>query len=182
LEYHTTAEWDEVLWSQAENIYDQAFPHEGRKSRTVVRKMFQKQMCQLHTVTDETGIIGMALTGFNEEAAVLIIDYIAIREDLRSKGYGALLLNYIRNWSEMDFGCIGIIVEVEADLTPENSRRIRFWKANGFQLTSHVHQYIWVPEPYHAMYLAFNPLIRLPDDGEKLFRYITQFHEKAYRR
>jgi GNAT superfamily N-acetyltransferase len=180
MDYHTTVEWNEEIWIKAEQIYYQAFPAEGRKTRAIVRRMFEKRMCQLHLATEGSVTIAMALTGINDEAHILILDYIAIRHDLRGKGYGELFINYIKKWADTTAACLGIVVEVEAEPTPENIRRIRFWEKCGFQLTEYIHHYIWVPEPYHAMYLNFNQENYLTADGEKLFHYITQFHKKAY--
>jgi GNAT superfamily N-acetyltransferase len=180
MEYQTIAEWNEKIWTKAERIYYEAFPKEGRKSRAIIQRMFEKQMCRLHIATENSELIAMALTGVNNH--VLIVDYIAIKDVLRGKGYGRIFMNYIKNWAETIACCIGIIVEVEAETTLENSRRIRFWKECGFQLTEYVHHYIWVPEPYRAMYFNFNLKSPLPEDGEELYRYITQFHVKAYRK
>ncbi|QGQ96484.1 GNAT family N-acetyltransferase [Paenibacillus psychroresistens] len=179
MEYKTITEWDELIWKKTEGIYQQAFPKEGRKSRTNIRRMFERKMCHLHLAIDNNEVIAMALTAMDEQALVLIIDYIAIREDLRSKGHGKLLINYIKEWAETTKSR-GIIVEVEAESNPENTNRIRFWQAYGFRLTEYVHQYIWVPEPYQAMYLNMDKANGLPEGGEKLFQYINQYHKKAY--
>jgi GNAT superfamily N-acetyltransferase len=179
LDYLTTAEWNEDIWIKAERIYQQAFPKEGRKSRSIIRRMLEKKMCQLHTATEADEVIAMALTALNKQASLLIIDYLAIREDLRSKGYGKLLINYIKKWAET-VGCIGIIVEVESEPTLDNIRRIRFWEGCGFLLTEYVHHYIWVPETYRAMYLNLNQVSGLPENGKALFNYINDFHKKAY--
>ncbi|MFD0696664.1 GNAT family N-acetyltransferase [Paenibacillus sp. GCM10027628] len=181
LKYHITDEWNEARWTAVERIYEQAFPLDGKKSRDIVRRMFEKRMCQLHTIALGSEIIGMALTGIDQQAGALLIDYIAVRKDARGSGYGRLLLDRIKQWAHTVAGCKGIIVEVESDPTEENSKRIRFWETNGFHLTAYVHQYIWVPEPYRAMYLNFEEANRLPEDGKMLFRSITRFHEKAYR-
>jgi GNAT superfamily N-acetyltransferase len=180
LDYDITDEWNEQVWFKAEYIYHQAFPAEGRKSRAIIRRMFGKRMCQLHLATLGSETVAMALTGINKEARVLILDYIAIKEDLRGNGYGRLFINHIKQWAETTAACLGIVVEVESEASPDNSRRIHFWEKCGFHLTEYVHHYIWVPEPYRAMYLNFNPESRLTENGEKLFRYITQFHKKAY--
>src|SRR5258708_137148 len=100
MEYKTTAEWDETIWLKAECIYQQAFPKEGRKSRAIIRRMLEKNMCQLHIIIEDNEVIAMALTAMDQQTFVLIIDYIAIKEDLRSKGYGKLLINYIKKWAE----------------------------------------------------------------------------------
>jgi len=182
LEYCITDKWNEARWRAVEPIYEQAFPLDGKKSLDIVRRMFEKRMCQLHTIAQGSEIVGMALTGIDQEAEALIIDYIAVRQDLRGSGFGRLLLDRIKKWTHTVANCKGIIVEVESELTEENSQRIQFWKINGFHLTTYVHQYIWVPEPYQAMYLNFEESNQLPDDGKVLFSSITRFHEKAYRR
>lgn len=182
IEYRITDEWEEARWAAVESIYEQAFPLDGKKSRDIIRRMFEKRMCQLHTISQGSEFVGMALTGIDLQAEALIIDYIAIRKDVRGIGHGRHLLNLIKQWTQTVAGCKGIIVEVESEPTEENRQRIHFWETNGFHLTPYVHQYIWVPEPYQAMYLNFDENNRLPEDGKLLFRSITRFHEKAYRR
>ncbi|WP_162848548.1 GNAT family N-acetyltransferase [Paenibacillus nanensis] len=182
MDYWITEEWNESQWLAAERIYEQAFPHGGRKNRDIIRRMFEKRMCQLHTIAHESEIVGMALTGIDKQVGALLIDYIAIREDVRGSGYGRLLLNRIKEWAQSAASCRGIIVEVEAERTEENSRRIHFWESCGFHLTDYLHHYIWVPEPYRAMVMSFEESNRLPHDGKLLFRSITKFHERAYRR
>jgi len=182
LSYYVTTEWDEARWNAVEPIYEQAFPTGGRKSREIVRRMFVRQLCQLHTMNEGTSAVGMALTGINAHAGAVLIDYIAVRQDLRGRGYGRMLLDHIKEWANGIEGCKGIVVEVESEHSEVNLRRIHFWQRNGFRLTAYVHQYIWVPEPYQAMYYNFSDANGLPEDGKALFRIITGFHEKAYRR
>lgn len=181
LEYRITDEWDEELWDEAEPIYEQAFPS-GRKSRGIIRHMFEIKMCQLHTISQDSETVGMALTGIDEQAGAVLIDYVAVSAEARGSGLGGLLLDRIKEWSRTVQGCKGIIVEVESEPTEENRVRKHFWEKNGFVLTDYVHQYIWVPEPYQAMYYNFNESHPLPVDGRALFRSITRFHENAYRR
>lgn len=182
MDYRIADEWDEARWNEAERIYEEAFPLDGKKSRTIIRRMFERKMCLLHTIAQGPDMIGMALTGIDEQAGALLIDYLAVRQDARGRGYGGLLLDRIKQWAQTATDCKGIIVEVESEPTEENRRRIRFWESNGFRLTAYVHQYIWVPEPYRAMYFNFDESDRLPEDGKTLFHSITRFHEKAYRR
>jgi GNAT superfamily N-acetyltransferase len=182
LEYHVTDEWDEVSWASVERIYEQAFPAHGRKSLDIIRRMFDRKLCQLHTICIGGQAVGMALTGIHQHAAVVLIDYLAVKQDARGRGYGRLLLDCIKQWAHATEGCRGIIVEVEAEPTKENRSRIQFWQRNGFLLTSYIHHYIWVPEPYQAMAYSFNESEPLTQDGKALFRIITRFHEKAYRK
>ncbi|MWC26981.1 GNAT family N-acetyltransferase [Paenibacillus sp. MMS18-CY102] len=181
IQYRITDEWDEERWTAVESIYEQAFPLDGKKSRDIIRGMFAKRMCQLHTIAQGTEWIGMALTGIDQRVGAVIIDYIAVREDYRGTGVGRSLLDHIKQWGYETVGCQGIIVEVESELTEENRQRKLFWQSNGFHLSEYVHRYIWVPETYQAMYMNFDTNNPLPEDGKLLFRSITRFHEKAYR-
>ncbi|WP_409346304.1 GNAT family N-acetyltransferase [Paenibacillus sp. MBLB4367] len=179
--FHTTAQWDEPLWLEAERVYRQAFPEPGSKTRTIIRRMFERNLCRLHTAAENGQVVAMALTGGVRDADVLIIDYLAVDREERGHGIGRMLLDYIEAWAETTEGCRGVVIEVEAEPTSENKGRIRFWERCGYRLTEYVHHYIWVPEPYSAMYKNFDRNRPLPDEGELLFRYITKFHNKAYR-
>ncbi|MCR8635175.1 GNAT family N-acetyltransferase [Paenibacillus radicis (ex Xue et al. 2023)] len=181
MKYHTTAEWDEALWLKAEQVYAEAFPEHGRKNRSLIQRMFKREICNLHTWSEGTDVVAMALTAINRNAKVLIIDYIAVRQNQRGKGLGRKCIEDIRAWAESTADCRGIVIEVEAEPTKENAERIRFWEKVGFHLTDYVHPYIWVPETYRAMYLSFNEDFAPLDDGKTLFSYITDYHEKAYR-
>ncbi|WP_158560434.1 GNAT family N-acetyltransferase [Paenibacillus contaminans] len=181
MEVHTTAEWNEALWEQAEHVYREAFPEPGSKTRVIIRNMFEKRMCHLHTAAENGRIVAMALTGMDAEAAVLIIDYLAVSKDVRGRGFGRSFLERIEAWARTAAGCKGVVIEVEAEPGTDNEGRILFWERCGYRLTEYVHTYRWVPETYRAMYKNFDPDRPLPGDGESLFRYITKFHNKAYR-
>ncbi|MFK7695560.1 GNAT family N-acetyltransferase [Paenibacillus sp. HJGM_3] len=182
MNYYTTSVWQEAVWQQAEPIYNQAFPEHGRKPVAIIRRMFDRGLCQLHIASEPSGRpAAMALSGIDRAAQAVIIDYLAVLPDLRSQGYGTSLLNYIIDWAKKVPGCKGIVVEAEAEPTPANERRIYFWERNGFRLTDYVHHYIWVPEPYRALALSFREEDPLPVDGRLLFRTITRFHQRAYR-
>ncbi|MDF2723128.1 MAG: family N-acetyltransferase [Paenibacillus sp.] len=183
LQFQTTALWSEPMWRQAGPIYAEAFADKGGKSEALIRGMFARGLCQLHTASVGSNTAAMALTGFAGEQKAVIIDYIAVSEAERSRGTGRQLVDYIKRWAK-EAGCRGIVIEVEAEPTDENIGRIRFWQRCGFALTEAVHQYIWVPEPYRAMvfHLTETEEHRLPEDGEALFRCITRFHRKAYRK
>lgn len=178
----TTGQWEPSLWRQAEPIYDEAFPREGRKSDAIVKRMLEKGIAQLHIASVDGETVGMALTGVDRNARALLIDYIAIKADRRDRGYGRELLDYLRDWAERTASCRGFIIEAESGEEETHRRRIQFWQRYGFRLTPYVHQYIWVPEPYQAMYMSFHADDPLPDDGKTLFKYITNFHERAYRK
>ncbi|NOU64802.1 GNAT family N-acetyltransferase [Paenibacillus sp. LMG 31461] len=177
--YEITTRWDEALWEKAEHVYNEAFPEHGRKNRALIRSMFERGICMMHTWSLDGDVVAMALTALNTKARILIIDYIAVLQEQRGHGVGLACMRDIRNWAENEAGCLGIVIEVEAETSKENTDRIRFWEKAGFHLTDYVHTYIWVPETYRAMYMSFGAFEQ--QDGRQLFDYITEYHEKAYR-
>ncbi|HYK73182.1 MAG TPA: GNAT family N-acetyltransferase [Pseudoneobacillus sp.] len=181
MNFITIDQWDEEIWRQASFIYTQAFGKSGAKPEKIIGNMFAKQLCFLHVVIKENEVIAMALTGKLEGTKALLIDYLAVRDDYRNQGIGHKLLHYIKGWCITQGNFDSIMIEVEADKTPENLKRIHFWEKSNFQLTDYIHQYIWVPEPYQAMYLKLLPEAKIPTKGEQLFQYIIHFHKDSFR-
>jgi RimJ/RimL family protein N-acetyltransferase len=110
----------------------------------------------------------------------LLIDYLAVDRKLRNQGIGMQMILYIKDWALKQKNLESIIIEVEADQNSENHKRIQFWEKSGFTLTDYIHQYIWVPEPYQAMYLKLLPDSKLPVNGEDLFKFIGHFHKASF--
>ncbi|QHW34751.1 GNAT family N-acetyltransferase [Paenibacillus rhizovicinus] len=184
IDHRTTDRWDEAAWASAEPIYEEAFPEHGRKNKPIVRRMFERGICTLHSWHQGSETIAMALTAYDARTALLVIDYIAVRRSRQRSGVGRRCIGDMREWAVRTMpGCLGMVIEVEADESEENAGRIRFWQQTGFRLTAYVHAYVWVPETYRAMYLPFDddePLLA-GDDGRTLFKAITRYHERAYR-
>ncbi|MFB9274337.1 GNAT family N-acetyltransferase [Cohnella cellulosilytica] len=183
MEHLTTNEWNEALWAEADAIYREAFPEHGRKSEAIVRRMFERGLCALHVWRIEGEAAAMALTSYDDRSGLLVVDYIAVRQARQGQGIGRRCVLQLRDWiSRAQPGCHGIVIEVEAEETEENARRICFWQSAGFRLTDYVHAYVWVPETYRAMALGFDAALPLTDDGRELFKTITRYHERAYRK
>ncbi|AIQ13048.1 GNAT family N-acetyltransferase [Paenibacillus durus] len=181
-EFITLTGWNNEYWNIIGPIYREAFPS-GAKPEGLLKNMLEKGIASMHVLMCEGEAGAMAVTGLagSEPDKKLIIDYMAVRADLRGQGIGRTLLGKIRDWAVKEHGVSAIIIEVEAGDTPAHAERFHFWERCGFIRTAYVHQYIWVPEPYTAMLLPLNPGETVTDDGRSLFRYIESFHKKAYR-
>ncbi|MBW5446272.1 GNAT family N-acetyltransferase [Cohnella sp. CFH 77786] len=167
---------------EAMRIYRASFPQSGRKPDAVIQAMFDRRMAYLHTESIEDRVTAMAITGVIPQANVLLIDYLAVAGEVRGRGIGRRLVQHIAGWAREEKRLAGIILEAEADPGEENEERFRFWQRCGFTSTEYVHKYIWVPETYRALYMAFDPEWRVSDRGETMFRWIGNYHRKAFAR
>lgn len=180
--YRSTSQWDEAMWRAIEPVYQMGFAEHSRKPKTILECLLERGGGRLHAGYAGNEAIAMGISGYDSELEAMVIDYLTVHPDWRGRGLGQWFLNQLRGEAEQNPGCKGIILEAEADDTPVNQSRIRFWTTCGFQLTDYIHTYIWVPEPYRAMSLSFDSASPLPTDGEALFGAITRFHKQAYRR
>ncbi|WP_180955340.1 GNAT family N-acetyltransferase [Peribacillus deserti] len=171
--------WDDELWKDASPLYLQAFGDKGAKPVKIIKKMIAQGIAELHVGYNESAAVVMALTGKLVSYRVMIIDYLAVSEKERGQGLGYHFVDYLRQRALAE-GYQKLIIEAESEETPVNRQRIHFWQSCGFILTEYVHHYIWVPEPYRAMY---QPIISDSREvtGEELFGYINTFHRLSFR-
>ncbi|WP_084225034.1 hypothetical protein [Paenibacillus pectinilyticus] len=66
MDYRITDQWDEAVWLQAEPVYQEAFPEHGRKNRALIRRMFERGICMLHTWHEGAEVTAMALTAITQ--------------------------------------------------------------------------------------------------------------------
>ncbi|MDQ1913822.1 GNAT family N-acetyltransferase [Paenibacillus sp. GD4] len=174
----TMNHWDPERWMQAEPIYREAFPT-GRKGDLIIRRLLEQHAGYLHLAVEKNEVQAMAISAPIKEVDALLIDYLAVRHELRGQGIGQRFLELLKAWTVQQ-GMKGMLLEIESDEGETNPARRRFWEQAGFTLTEYVHEYIWVPEPYQAMYLHLREGSKMPEEGEELFRHITHFHKKAW--
>lgn len=182
LTFQTLTKWDEELWEQLQSIYHEAFPH-GAKPDKLLQRIVDRGIAFLHAGFVDGEAVAMAVTGLTGPTGAkrLVIDYMAVSRKERGKGYGRHFVECIRNFAVQEFQVQAILIEAENEDNETNRKRISFWTGCGFETTSYVHQYIWVPEPYRALVLPIAEGYAVTDDGKSLFKDITSFHEKAYR-
>ncbi|MEH7108621.1 GNAT family N-acetyltransferase [Bacillus sp. JJ1764] len=179
MEFRTYDYWDDKIWAEAGPIYEKAFAGKGAKPEKVIRNMFKKQICFLQIGLIDEKAVAIALTGKLPGNHGLVIDYMAVREDWQHLGIGREMVDRIKYWAISKNEIERMMIEVEAESTAENLSRIHFWENCGFSLSDYVHHYIWVPEPYKAMYLDLVPGTFL-QSGKELFQYIGQFHKFSF--
>lgn len=171
--------FDEEIWNDAGPLYFQAFGDKGAKPVKVIKHMLDQGIADLHVCYQGTAVVAMALTGKLPANRVMMIDYLAVSEVERGQGLGRELVKVIQEKALAD-GYRNLLIEIEAEDTPDNKRRVQFWQSCGFLLTDYVHQYIWVPEAYQAMYFPLTSQLR-KTTGEELFRYLNTFHRLSFK-
>lgn len=173
---------NEQWWQKVKPMYMRAFGNQGGKTEQVIRRMFERKLALFHVYHEGERPLGMAFSAISADRKALVLDYLTIDEAGRGRGAGNAFVLALLEWGRSE-RLQAVIIEVESEPSPVNEARIRFWEKCGFSLTDYVHHYIWVPEPYKAMYAKLDPHSDLPfHDEHKLFHYITNFHRKAYAR
>ncbi|MFS0776793.1 GNAT family N-acetyltransferase [Neobacillus sp. 3P2-tot-E-2] len=182
MEFITTQQWDEDLWQKTRDIYNVAFGEHATKPEKVIQNMFARGLSALHVLKENDVVLAMALTGAMPNSSVLLLDYLAVRKNLRGHGIGKGFFDYLLEWASSQPQFKRILVEVECDDTPQNHARIQFWEKCGFQLLDdYKHCYKWGPQHYMAMvhYLKGKPAI--PLKGEDCLKYMASFHKESYK-
>lgn len=180
MEFKTIDYFNEAIWGKVFPIYEEAFLGKGAKPEKIIRNMFRKKLCFLHVGFLDNQAAAMAISGKLAGISALLIDYLAVPEEYQNQGIGKNMVTYIKEWAAEEGQCENLVIEVESDQTAENLARIRFWEKCGFIITDYIHQYIWVPEPYRAMFNKLGPDTALPESGEEIFKYIGAFHKKSF--
>ncbi|QJC50341.1 GNAT family N-acetyltransferase [Paenibacillus albicereus] len=188
---HILDRLDHPLWPAARSIYERSFPPHGRKPETLMRRMLERGQALVFVLAENASQerrpspAAMALAGPGGGGKALIVDYLAVDPTLRGQGIGIRLLDGVERWAAEHASASALVIETEAGGGEENEGRRHFWERAGFVAPDgYAHRYIWVPEPYAAMY---RPLpgreadLIPPPSGRQLFRWIEGFHARAYR-
>ncbi|RSK27540.1 GNAT family N-acetyltransferase [Bacillus sp. HMF5848] len=176
----TLDQWDEETWKLVAPLYEEAFGTSSAKPKHVIQHMLSTNLGYLHVLYEHEKAIAMAITGIVNNGHLLIIDYLTVLSSYRSQGKGRKVFELIKVWGQTKKSVSNIIIEVEAEPTPSNLARIRFWEKCGFILTEYIHSYKWVPETYQAMFLEIRKDSSFPKKGEDLFKFITLFHKASF--
>lgn len=112
-------------------LYAAAFPAAERKPFSLIRRQVRRGLMELLVIADAEQPVGFAVTARAGE--VVLIDYLAISDSCRSRGYGSAALRLLTGRYA---GC-ALFLEVEAsDNRAENQAqriaRKAFYLRNGF--------------------------------------------------
>lgn len=117
------------------------FPAAERKSLSLILTLVDQGLYPCFGLFENDILCGYAFCCKSKENNLLLLDYLAIQKDCRSKGFGSIFLAHLKEaCKEFD----GIVLEVESilsDVSEEEmsirKRRIAFYEKNGVLMTSH---------------------------------------------
>ena len=119
-------------WRKIKKLYMQAFPASERKPFFVIKRQCKRNLSDVLLIEDNKDFIGLAITMNGED--IVLLDYYAIDESKRSKGYGAAALKLLQEkYSRYRFFLETEIQDETADNAQERKRRKAFYLRNGMR-------------------------------------------------
>jgi GNAT superfamily N-acetyltransferase len=168
---------DTALGQQVLAIYAQAFPEAERDPVEAIAASLNPadpgtEVTHMRALVEHEAAVGFTLFSSYPEYYLGFLKFIAVREDIRGKGYGPILLQDAMEQLRADgvratgWPYLGLVLEVERPETAENAqdrqlreRRIQFYRRNGARMIEGV-DYIAPPVaagqpslPFHLMML-----------------------------
>ena len=117
-------------WKKIKRLYMSAFPKCERKPFSIIRYKCGKKASDVWVLEKEEEFLGLAITINGED--LVLLDYFAIEEAKRQKGYGSSALKLLQSKYEDKRLFLEIErTDVQADNLQERIRRKAFYLKNG---------------------------------------------------
>lgn len=172
---------DTDIGQQVVTIYEQSFPEAERDpveniAASIHPSTGNAEITHLRALMEQEAVVGFSYFSSYQEYYLGFLKFIAVRADIRGKGYGPILLQDAIQQLRADgvrttgWPYLGLVFEVERPETAENEadrllreRRMEFYRRNGAKLIEEV-DYIAPPVtadqpslPFHLMVLRAVP-------------------------
>ncbi len=119
------------FYFDAYNLYINAFPLIERRDEYNHNIALTFKNYHFDFIIENNLLIGIML--YWEDKDFIFLEHFAIIPNLRNKGYGEKALSLLKEKNKK------IILEVEEPTCNLTTRRVNFYKKNGFNLTNHYH-------------------------------------------
>lgn len=121
-------------WKKIKKLYMGAFPACERKPLPVIRYKQRKKAADVWMIEEDGEFAGLAITMNGSD--MVLLDYFAIDDDKRGKGYGSRALQLLHEkYASYRFFLEIERTDVEADNLEERKRRKAFYLQNGMTET-----------------------------------------------
>ncbi len=113
------------------------FNEDELKPLGIILRLVERNCYKVLSLTEEGETVAVAFIVFNESKDASLLDYFAVKDDFRSKGYGSMLLKYLGTNFASDYP---MIIETEALLNDSDddikTKRNNFYIKNGANRTT----------------------------------------------
>lgn len=152
-------------WLRLYQLYRQAFPAEERKPFSMIRKMYRRGVSDVWCAMEGSRFVGLAITINSPQ--VILLDYLAVRENCRDRGVGTAILNRLKEL----YPGRGLFVEIENPFLDGTDREKRLRRKAFYQR--------WGMEPMGVMIWLFGVEMELLGYNCKLTydQYYRFYHD-----
>jgi GNAT superfamily N-acetyltransferase len=176
-DFRSITDLDTPLGQQVIRIYKQSFPEAERDPLDDIAANLRNadpdvELTRLRALIEQDEVVGFTLFASYKDYYLGYLKFIAVRADIRGKGYGPILLQDAIQQLRADgrratgWPYLGLVLEVERPETAESEadrrlreRRIQFYRRNGALMFDDV-DYVAPPVapgqpslPFHLMFL-----------------------------
>ena len=120
------------LYDQMETLYLEAFPKYERKPFSLMQETQVRGQVDMWSIMDGESFVGMAVTMKDKD--LVLLDYFAIRSDLRGNGYGSKALQLLyKQYEKQRFFLEIESTQVDCENKAQRESRKAFYLRNGLK-------------------------------------------------
>ena len=158
------------FYKDAYCLYENAFPLIERRDEINHNIALSFNDYHFDFIIDNNNLVGIML--YWESNDFIFLEHFAILSNLRNKGYGEKALNLLKEKNKP------IILEIEEPTNDITTRRLNFYKRNGFILTNHNHKQLKFRKNDQELVLKILSY-PLPITNEEYNKFYTYLHSKV---
>ncbi len=119
-------------WRNISKLYKKAFPLMERKPLSLIRSTYKKNKADVWLIEEENEFKGFAITMNSHD--LVMLDYFAVAEDARGKGYGSSCLKWLQEqYKDYRFFLEIESIYIKAKNMEQRIGRKAFYERNGMR-------------------------------------------------
>lgn len=156
------------LYSEAIELYNEAFPEEERRPAHEQARVMTKDDYHFEVILTDRGFVGIML--YWECGDLIFLEHFAILPELRGRGYGADALELFKSRGK------AILLEIEPPVNALTERRYGFYRRCGFVMNPyhHLQARYYVGAPDLELKVLSYPRPLTPEEYRTFYEYMTR--------
>lgn len=123
-------------YRKIKDLIKRAFPKNEQFPIWLLRFWASRKNIDFLAYYDDGSFCGITYTLQNENMAFVL--YLAVNDEIRSKGYGSAILSYLKTTLANKVIVLNVEpIDMNAENYSQRVRRVEFYKKNGFENTNH---------------------------------------------